>query len=162
MRCLSSDLTKRHETLFVFYQVGEQSNTLTELITMPKRVGVIRNALDYSDDNERLKIGRDVNLRSCKASDSNPKTLILEITLAVNLSLRSGSKTLMEFGLSVGNAFILRRAMRQSGLDKILRDKSQDEILFTQATVQSVCRSIESQRPSSGGRFKRYPKRIQS
>ena len=109
------------------YQVGGQANILSELFAMSKRVGVIRNALDYSDDKERLKNGRDREFIELRSIGLKPEDIDLRNYFDRESELAERLEDLDGLWVVGGNAFILRRAMSQSGLDKILMNKLQDE-----------------------------------
>ncbi len=41
------------------YRLGNNSDEFARLVSGQKRIGVIRNALDFSDEHDRLKEGRE-------------------------------------------------------------------------------------------------------
>ena len=102
------------------YRLGADPQKLRELVGDNTKAGVVSNALDFSNDTER----RQSSIRR-EIADLEPLGLN-----AVELDLRNyfeRSETLLErmgdFGLLWvigGNSFILRRAMKQSGLDQLL------------------------------------------
>lgn len=103
------------------YRLGDKSDQLAALLGTNKKVAVVPNALDFSTDQERLSKGRQREFDELLAIGLEPEELDLRYYFGKSDELESKLK---EYGLiwvRGGNSFILRRAMRQSGLDKILR-----------------------------------------
>lgn len=91
-----------------------------------KRMAVIRNAVDYSDDAERHRVGRERERADLATLGISSSDLDLRDYFGSPQALR---QALLEFaGLWVvgGNTFVLRRAMALSGLDVILRERAED------------------------------------
>jgi len=108
------------------YRIGDKSQELVKLVGKNKLTAVIPNALDFSTDLERRKasVAREIN--ELKQLGFDPEE--------VNLKGYFGnqSKTgddLDKFGLvwvMGGNAFILRKAMKNSGMDTWLQLQKQE------------------------------------
>ena len=114
------------------YKVGNETDKLTALIPADnKKTAYISNALDFSNDAERRKQSEQSDIEQLK-----PFGLDVEL-----LDLRDyfGKKTELEkkiagFGViwvRGGNCFVLKQAMKLSGLDDILKDLlKKDNILY--------------------------------
>lgn len=103
------------------YQLGSNAFELGKLVTGKRRIGVIRNALDFSNDIKRLHEGKEEEFSAL----SNLNLIPVEIDLRKYFKdgkddLRQLVESLDGLWVVGGNAFILRRAMRQSGLDSII------------------------------------------
>ena len=102
------------------YRLGANPKQLRELVADNTKAGVVSNALDFWNDTERRQ-------GSIRREIADLESLGLDV---VELDLRNyfeSSETLLkrmsDFGLlwvTGGNSFILRRAMKQSGLDQLL------------------------------------------
>ncbi len=103
------------------YRLGDKPEQLVGLLGGNKRVAVISNALDFSTDQERLAKGRQREFDELSAIGLSAEEVDLRTYFGKREALEAKLK---EYGLiwvRGGNSFILRRAMRQSGLDEILR-----------------------------------------
>jgi dipeptidase E len=109
------------------YQIGMEPERLSELFGSGRRIGVIRNALDFSEDQERLERRRQDEFSQLEDLNLVPEDIDLRAYFDNNDELQSVIQELDGLWVTGGNAFILRRAMKQSGLDKILRNKSSQE-----------------------------------
>ena len=57
------------------YQVGNHGHDLASLVTGGKRIAVIRNALDFSDDQQRLKDGREREFSALRELGLSPEEI---------------------------------------------------------------------------------------
>ena len=109
------------------------------MVSGEKRVGVIRNALDFSDDFERLRDGRIREFNDLREIGLSPE----EIDLREFFDAPDGFPSVVEqfdaFWVVGGNSFVLRRAMRQSGFDAILLNKVQDEEFVYGGYSAGIC-----------------------
>lgn len=128
---IDSPLTRENTPIMKLYlssyRIGTNPEALANLISGKKRIAVIRNALDFSDDIERLKRGRDREFNDLIALGLKPDEIDLREYFQ---NPRGLQKALDRFGATWvvgGNAFILRRAMRESGLDDILINRLDDD-----------------------------------
>lgn len=113
------------------YKLGSETRRLKSLIPNGK-IGYIPNALDFSyadPERRRKSIEEDIN---------SLNSLGLEVEL-VNLrdyfnkhdELKKKLEELQAIFISGGNVFVLRQAMRLSGLDEILKDlRSDNDFLY--------------------------------
>lgn len=113
------------------YRLGDKPEQLTELLGDNKKVAVIPNALDFSTDLARREQSQKREFDDLKSIDLEVEELDLRLYFGKQGELE---KKIKEYGLMWvrgGNAFVLRRAMRQSGLDEILKELSKgDEIVY--------------------------------
>lgn len=109
------------------YQLENNRRELGSLVSGKKRIGVIRNALDYSNDTERLKRGRDREFYELKNQGLHPEEIDLRTYFGAQNDLYETINQFDAVWIVGGNTFILRRAMHQSGLDKVLIEKMQEE-----------------------------------
>lgn len=118
--------------------IGNQPQALPPLVKDGRRVAVIANALD----------GADQSVRSAGAASEveNLRQLGFD-AVEVDLRLYFGgsqqlAQTLASFNLlwvRGGNAFVLRRAFRQSGLDTILKQLLADDVVAYGGNSAGVC-----------------------
>ncbi len=116
------------------YKFGNDPNKLAQLVSSNKKVALIANALDFSNDIERRLASEQKQMEGLKELGLEAEVLDLRNYFGDIDLLRS---KLEEFGgiwAIGGNAFLLRSAMAQSGLDKILieyKDRSdKSEFLY--------------------------------
>lgn len=123
-----------HEAMKLYlssYRLGDKPEQLAELLGDNKKVVVIPNALDFSTDLVRREQSQKREFDDLKSIGLEAEELDLRLYFGKQGELE---KKIKEYGLMWvrgGNAFVLRRAMRQSGLDEILKELSKgDEIVY--------------------------------
>ena len=97
------------------------------LIADGKRIGMIRNALDFSLDIERLECGRTKELESLTALGLIPSEIDLRVYFDSSEKLGKVISQLDALWVVGGNAFLLNYAFQRSGLDQILKSMLGDE-----------------------------------
>lgn len=111
--------------------MGDKPEQLAELLGDNKKVAVISNALDFSTDLARREQSQKREFDDLKSIGLDAEELDLRLYFGKQGELK---KKMKEYGLMWvrgGNAFVLRRAMRQSGLDEILKELSKgDDIVY--------------------------------
>ena len=103
------------------YKLGSEPQKLKELVDVEKKVAVIANALDFSDEFERKQHSIQRELDDLAALGLQAEEMDLRDYFERRDEL---VKKLGEFGLIWaigGNSFVLRRAMRQSGFDELVK-----------------------------------------
>lgn len=105
------------------YLIGNNSDELASLVSGRKRVGVIRNALDFSDEQERLEEGRKREFSNLKELGFFPELIDLREYFDGKKNLRAAINQLDALWVVGGNTFILNSALRQSGLNEIIIEK---------------------------------------
>jgi dipeptidase E len=96
------------------------------MVAGSKRVGVVRNALDFSSDTDRLEQGRAREFKELREIGLIPEELDLREHFDVPARLENVITRLDALWVVGENAFVLRRAMSQSGLDAVLARRSDD------------------------------------
>ncbi len=110
------------------YRLGNDAVRLGRLVSGEKRIGVVRNALDYSDDVKRLDEGRAREFDDLRSLGLHPEEVDLRRYFGAPDILRDVVNQLDALWVVGGNTFILRRAIKgraikESGLDKILLEQ---------------------------------------
>jgi len=113
------------------YRIGREGDALRKLVTGKKRIGVIRNALDFSSDTLRLAEGKKREFEDLRNLGLSPEEIDLRIYFDSNEKLLDKIGELNALWVTGGNSFVLLRAMRQSGFDKILHQvKHNSEFVY--------------------------------
>lgn len=102
------------------YRFGDCSDALIELLGETDKVGVITNAKDYKSAMERTKSVQDV-FDSFKELGINPYEIDLRAYFKYPDGLRSVLDAYSFVWLAGGNTFVLRRALKATGADELLR-----------------------------------------
>ena len=138
------------------YCIGSDPTKLTELFSANKKAAVIANAMDFLEKSERDK--------SVKQEMDDLTKLGLtaeELDLRDYFDKSKGlSEKLNTYGLiwvRGGNTFILRRAMAQSGFDKLLKEKNKDPDFVYAGYSAGICVLSPTLR---GLELVDYPRRI--
>jgi dipeptidase E len=123
------------------YKLGNEITKLKELIPADnKKTAYISNALDFSDDLERRKQGEQADIKQFNEVGLNDVE-------KVDLRDYFGKKAKLEKKLSGfgfiwvrgGNCFVLRQAMKLSGLDEILKDLLKKENILYGGYSAGIC-----------------------
>jgi dipeptidase E len=111
------------------YHLGKESQKLTKMFRN-KRVALISNALDFSEDLARKEESKQEELRDLLSINLDPEEIDLRDYFHQQKLLEN---KLQDFGgiwVRGGNVFILRKAMAYSGLDKILKQKRSSDFVY--------------------------------
>jgi dipeptidase E len=107
------------------FRMGDQFDDLIAALSPGAGVAIISNAVDFIPDADRLAYARNVfdpvEVFRTRGFDANE--LDLRAWFNRPEELRSALKNVRLIWANGGNAFLLRRAMRQSGLDRIVQDR---------------------------------------
>lgn len=113
------------------YRLGKNAEILKTMVSQNKCVAIISNALDFSNDQERLMESYNREKEDMESLGFIPTPLDLRMYFGKSDALKD---KLYEYGLlwvRGGNTFILRRAMQESGLDQILISyKGREDIVY--------------------------------
>lgn len=113
------------------YHLGSRAAEFAALVGGKKRIGVIRNALDFSTDTKRLLAGREREFNDLISLGLTPEDIDLRDYFGNPGVLTEDLKQLDGLWVTGGNCFILRRAFRQSGLeDAINRLMDHDRFVY--------------------------------
>ena len=114
------------------YRLGDHADELQKLVGKPgAKVAVCQNALDWSTDLERKAKSLQVEFDDMKSLGFDPEVLDLRNYFGKN-NLLEKMKQYDAIWVSGGNTFILAKAYRQSGFDKVL-----DELVRADKLVYS-------------------------
>jgi dipeptidase E len=113
------------------YKFGNYTEELVKLGSSNKKVGVIMNAVDWSDDKERICRSLNEQIEILKSLGFQPEQIDLRNYFDKKEDLK---KHLAGFGMVWvygGNTFVLKRAYEQSGFGEIIKDKIlKNEIVY--------------------------------
>lgn len=113
------------------YKLGDRVEELKGMFSENKNVGYIFNALDFSsaDPERRLKhIEKDMS--ELRTLGLVPEVIDLKDYFNEKIALVEKIATLGGLWISGGNVFVLRQAMKLSGLDEILKDLNRDDFVY--------------------------------
>jgi dipeptidase E len=108
------------------YGLGDRASDLARMVGGSRRVGVLRNALDFSSDTNRLQQGLAHEFKELAELGLVPEELDLREYFEASAHLERVVARLDALWVVGGNVFVLRRAMSQSGLDAVLARRSSD------------------------------------
>lgn len=121
------------------YRLGNNAKQLVEMVGRNKRAAIIINALDFSMDTKRKKATTTREIKDLENLGFQPEVLDLKKYFGNFDKLK---KDLSRFGLLWvigGNVFLLRKAMKLSGIDKWLLERKNDESLVYAGYSAGVC-----------------------
>jgi dipeptidase E len=121
------------------YRLGNNSDEFAKLVSGRKRVGVIRNALDFSDEHERLKEGREQEFSDLKELGFLPEAIDLREYFGGKKNLREVVEQLDALWVVGGNTFILNSAFRESSLDKIIVEQLENKTFVYAGYSAGIC-----------------------
>jgi dipeptidase E len=121
------------------YRLGNNFDEFACLVSGRKRIGVIRNALDFSDDQNRLKAGWEQEFSDLKRLGFSPEAIDLREYFHGKKDLRATVNQLNALWVVGGNSFILNSAFRQSGLDKIIIEQLENEAFVYAGYSAGIC-----------------------
>ncbi len=121
------------------YRLGDHGADLGRLVSGRKRIGVIRNALDFSNDHQRLREGRDREFNDLGGLGLFPEEIDLRDYFHAQQDLRDTVSQFDALWVVGGNTFVLRRAMQQSGLDALVLEKVKDEQFVYAGYSAGIC-----------------------
>ena len=104
------------------YKFGNYTEELVKLCPGNKKAGVIINAVDWSDDKERVAKSLNDQIEGLKSLGFSTEQIDLRNYFGKAEELK---KHLSSFGLVWvygGNTFVLKRAYEQSGFDRIIKE----------------------------------------
>lgn len=108
------------------YKVDSSHQQLAKMIGSHKRIAFIPNAMDFVTDLESKKDSINKDLESIAGFGLDPIIVDLRDYFIKNQSLNSLINNTDAIFVRGGNVFVLRLAMKKSGLDIILKEKRND------------------------------------
>ncbi|HEX8398792.1 MAG TPA: Type 1 glutamine amidotransferase-like domain-containing protein [Pyrinomonadaceae bacterium] len=121
------------------YRLGNNSDEFARLVSGRKRVGVIRNALDFSNEHDRLKEGFEQEFADLKELGFSPEAIDLRDYFHGKKNLSAVVNQLDALWVVGGNTFILNSAFRQSGLDTIITEQLESETFVYAGYSAGIC-----------------------
>lgn len=113
------------------YQLGDNPQSLVNLVGANKKVAVIPNALDFSTDTSRRDASMQKEFDDLKQLGFEPEEVDLRKYFGKPKEL---AERLSDYGLvwaRGGNAFILRKAYKESGFDEwLIGQRSNKELVY--------------------------------
>jgi dipeptidase E len=108
------------------FKIGDYGDKLAELIGLGNKIAVIPNALDFATDLERKAKSIQAEIDSLTDLGIVPEVLDLTDYFGKEVELESTLNSYKGVWVRGGNVFVLRAAMRKSGLDNIIKRKAAD------------------------------------
>lgn len=102
------------------YKVGNETAKLLEMLNGKKKIGYIPNAMDFATDIERRSKSEQGDIQELNALGLEIERIDLKEYFGKELELKKKLEELGAVYVRGGNTFILRQAMKLSGLDNIL------------------------------------------
>lgn len=121
------------------YRLGDNPDELAGLVSGRKSIGVIRNALDFSVDQDRLNEGQEREFSELRELGFFPQIIDLRDYFHAKNDLPAVISQLDAVWVVGGNSFILNSAFRQSGLDKIIIENLESETFVYAGYSAGVC-----------------------
>lgn len=124
------------------YKIGGEKEVqqLKGLIPPNKRTAYIPNALDFSDDPERRKQSEQADIDQLKSVGLEVERFDLRNYFNQPEKLENDLRQYWVIWISGGNVFVLRQAMKLSGLDSILKKfASEDNDILYGGYSAGVC-----------------------
>ncbi len=121
------------------FHLGNDPQKLKDLVGANKKAAIINNALDCYGDTDRVKNSKQQEIDDLTGLGFNPEDLDLRNYFGKQKELRA---KMSEYGLvwvMGGNSFVLRRAMKESGFDEIIKDLSHGDSLVYAGYSAGVC-----------------------
>jgi len=121
------------------FRLGNNPQSLVDMIGPNKKVTVIANSIDFGNDPERRNAGVQREIDDLKSLGLQPEELDLRNYFGKPRELE---KKLAEYGtlwVRGGNTFILRRAFKESGMDRWLVNQKDNKELVYAGYRAGVC-----------------------
>jgi dipeptidase E len=113
------------------YKIGNQAEKLKKLVPQ-NSIGYIANALDHTTDFERLRQHNERDIQALKDLGLEVEQIDLREYFSKSDNLKNKLDKLGAIFVSGGNVFVLRQAMKLSGLDDLLiQMKENKDFLFS-------------------------------
>lgn len=109
------------------YKFGNDSQKLAEMVGGEKKIAVISNSRDYSTDKERRKTSEEAEIKGLQELGLDAFSLDLRDYFGKEKELEELINSVNAVWVLGGNTFVLRVAMKKSGLDEIIKRKVSDK-----------------------------------
>lgn len=121
------------------YRLCKSPTNFSAMFKENKKVAVIMNALDFSDDKEWIQARQSREIADLKAIGLDGKIVDLRLFFGKSEELENEISQYGGFWVVGGNVFVLRKAMEHSGFDQILLSKLKSQDLVYGAYSAGVC-----------------------
>lgn len=121
------------------YHFGNNPQQLTKLVEGEKKVAIIPNALDIYPDNERRQQSLNRQMDGLINLGLNPEVIDLREYFGNKKELQKKLKSLNGLWVLGGNTFVLRKAYKESGLDKWLLSQRENPNFTYAGYSAGVC-----------------------
>ncbi len=121
------------------FRLGDHPEQLVALVGKNKRVAVIANSVDFGTDLERRKTGVQREIDDLSKLGLDAEELDLRNYFGKSGELEEKLKEYGVLWVRGGNTFILRKAFRESGLDKWLIEQKENKELVYAGYSAGVC-----------------------
>lgn len=112
------------------FELGNQTQKLLEMVPHGQ-IGYIPNAQDFTwADQVRVATRTIIDMNSLKESGLKPELIDLRNYFGKKSELKQKLEELGSVYISGGNVFVLRQAMKLSGMDKILEELKQTDFVY--------------------------------
>ena len=111
------------------YRIGNKADKLKELVPVGKSLGFVPNALDHVDPKPRLESNEN-HMKDLTDLRISVEMLDLKKYFGKKEELKSKIDGLGGIWVRGGNVFVLRQAMKLSGLDEILKNMDRKDFLY--------------------------------
>jgi len=113
------------------YKFGNYTEELVKLSSDNKRVGVIMNAVDWSNDKERVVKSLNDHLKILQSLGFDPEQIDLRNYFNKKEELKKHLSDFSMVWVYGGNTFVLKRAYEKSGFGEIIKDMIlKNEIIY--------------------------------
>ena len=119
--------------------LGNEADKLVSMLSENRRAAVIFNALDFSNEAERKQAAINREITALNRLGLEAEELDLRRYFGRPELLREEAPAFGLLWVIGGNTFVLRRAMAQSGLDKILAEYRDSDALVYGGYSAGVC-----------------------
>lgn len=111
------------------FHIGNKAGKLKEMVPEGKKIGLIPNAVDFLDS-EKRKASNEKNINDLTSLGIDVEVLDLRDYFGKKDELKKKIDSLGGVWVKGGNTFILRKAMRLSGFDEIIKNMERDDFLY--------------------------------
>jgi dipeptidase E len=113
------------------YRLGDNPQQLADLIGKNKKIGIIPNALDQYTDVERRQLSLQREADGLTQLGLSPEVIDLREYFNKPVELKEKLNSLGSVWVLGGNTFVLRKALRQSGMDEwLMQQRRNPEFVY--------------------------------
>jgi len=113
------------------YKIGKETKKFLDMLNGKKKIGYIPNALDFSTDEERRNKSEQGDIQELKSLGLEIERIDLREYFGKKEKLRKKLEEIGAIYVRGGNTFVLRQAMKLSGLDNILLSIKDKDFVYS-------------------------------